>query len=583
MKTEETTAVAPELYAVEQIAVDSIDPSPANKRKFSDDDRSLRELGDSIEAQGLLQAIVVRESPDEEDRYELVAGERRWRAFRLKGWVHIPAVVRILTDAEAHDITASENLQREDLSPIEEAESIKVLLDDGRDAREIADRLGKPVSWVVRRARIADLSPKWIKAISDPKHPLSKWSATHLELVARYEHNMQDELMDQFNYSNRATITVKELERMLNEKHLTLSSTPWKLSDEALLPSAGACTTCQKRTSCAPDLFEPIEDTKCDRKDRCLDRECWEKKLIAHHGIAIKIAREKHQNLILMNKNVTGTMLPYDHPWKKQIVRDYKYDSVKKTDKGAIPAYIVDGPGAGRIEWKKLKSCYAKEEDKARKIGADGKPLPKTLEERREGLEKRRIVRFINKLMLLLQGEDPDMTGKQVDADAEGEGEDRRVSIVENLSHIETHALVAAFGAISASVEALDPDGEYTSYIEPWERYRRVVQMNGGDAIRIAAYGAFHRIVDQLRQCANVPKPDVKFPDALCEALRLDRDAVWAKVIEEIPEPKGWGKIREDGEEKPEKAKRGRKRKSIAALVDEEDGDAENDPESREE
>lgn len=607
MKADEKTVTAPEKYAVEQIAVDLIDPSPANKRRFSDDDKSLRELGDSIEAQGLLQAIVVRQSPVKKTRYELVAGERRWRAFRLKGWKNIPAVVRTLTDSEAHDITASENLQREDLSPIEEAESIQVLIADGRDTKEIADRLGKPVSWVARRARIAELSPKWMKAISDPRHPLSKWSATHLELIARYDVKRQEELFDKrygSKYdSNNTLVTVKDLERSLNEQEHRLSIAPWKIDDETLLPSAGACTLCQKRTSCAPDLFEAIEDTKIGRGDRCIDQECWGRKLVAHHKIRIKKVREEHQNLILISKD--DNTLPKGHPWEKAVVDHWKYDTAKKGDKGAVPAYIVDGPGAGRIEYRVMRECYSNRSD--RPVDEDGKPLPKTLEERRAGLEKRRIIRFINKLMLMLDGEDPDSTGAKPGvcrvcgcteddcsgcmektgepchwtdssktlcsacAGADAEKTDRREPIVENLSHIEVHALVAAFGAVEADYRKL---GLEMGNLECWEKYGNVIQMNGGDAIRVVAYCAFDRIINQLRQITNSSEPCIGFPNKLCTALKLDREAIWKKVLEEIPEPKAWAKLEENKIE-PKGAQKKKRSKRLSDLLPESDGETE--------
>lgn len=587
----------PDIYPVEHIAVGLIDPSPANKRRFADNDKSLLELGDSIQSQGLLQAIVVRKSPTEKKRYEMVAGERRWRAFCLKKWEKIPAVIRELTDNEAHDITASENLQREDLSPIEEAESIQVLLNDGRDAKEIADRIGKPLSWVVRRARIAKLSEKWLKAIEDPSHPLSKWSATHLELIARYDHTKQDELFDE-EYGDEwnteyALLTVKELEKSLNERMLILSGAPWKTGDETLLPSAGACTQCQKRTSCEPSLFEPIEDTKGGKSDRCLDRDCWSKKLVAYHEIRIKKKREENSNLILIDKSNhsnNGSLLPGDHPWKKLLSEGYKYESAKKSDKKAVPAYIVDGPGAGRIEYMKLQSWCEKSE-KTRPIGNDGKPAPKTLEERRADLEKRRVIRFINKLMMILRGEDPDATGAKsgvcrVCGCTEGnctqcvektgspchwinqektlcsacmDGEhinDQRESIAFTLSHIEVHALVAAFGAAEAELDE-ENDDEYALHeFDRWKVYHEVVQMNGVDAIRSAVYGVFDRIVDQLRQLTYSSDPEVEFPNNLCAALKLDRETIWTKVIEEIPEPKSWAKLDTDGKPKTSASKK---------------------------
>ncbi|MBT8491150.1 MAG: ParB/RepB/Spo0J family partition protein [Deltaproteobacteria bacterium] len=604
-ETETGRESAPEIYPVELIAVTAIDPSPANKRRIYDHDKSLRELGESIEAQGLLQAVVVRKHPEKKKRYELVAGERRWRAFRLKGWKEIPAVVRKLTDKEAHDITASENLHREDLSPLEEAESIQVLLDDGREAREIADRIGKPLSWVVRRARIAGLTKKWLNAIADQCHPLSKWSATHLELIARYDHKKQDELFEDYGNkyrTNHAVLTVKELEMSLNELMFSLSGAPWKKNDETLLSSAGACTLCEKRTSCSPSLFEPIDDVKSSRSDRCLDRECWGRKLVAYHEIRIKKASEEHGNLVLIDND--GSVLPPDHPWKKSLSDSYKYEQAKKGDEKALPVYIVDGPGAGKIRHMKLQSWYEKLEKK-RPVGKDGKPVPKSIEEKKEGLEKRRVVRFINKLMLILKGENQNDTATKrgvcrvcgctednctqcvektgsrchwvndmrtlCSACADSvEKNDGRESIADELSHIEAHALIAAFGATPARIEG-EGDDKYMYDFDRWKVFEKVVVMNGGEAIRSSVYGAFDRIVDRLRETAGSPDPDVAFTDNLCNALRINREDIWSKVIEEIPEPASWAKPKKDDTLKPKKAGKIKACKKVSDLVDDKD------------
>lgn len=564
-KPTELQETIPEVFPVTPIPVNSIVPSPANKRNFPKDNKDILELGESIKSRGLLQAIVVRKSPKKKGRFELVAGERRWRAFQLMGWEMIPSVVRELTDSEAHDITAVENIQREDLSPIEEAESIKVLLDDGREPQEIADRLGKPVSWVVRRARIADLSPKWIEAISDEKNELSKWSATHLELIARYNHAEQDEIFEEYNDGgDTATITVKELETALNNRLLMMKSAPWKLTDETLLPAAGACSTCQKRTSCQPSLFEPIEDMKVSKDDKCIDKECFGKKLIAFHEIKIKKASEEHKNLIFLVKS-GGNTLPHDHPWKSSLSESWRYQGAKKSDPESVPAYILDGPGAGHIEYKKMDPDYSGLGSRPRLTGADGKPVPKSLEERREGLRKRRVIRFINKLMLLLSGKSMNQTGAKsgtcqvcgcTEDDCSGciektggpcqwideekticsacVGEiDQREKITYNLSHIEAHALCAAFGA------------SYSNFSEfnRWKIYDTVVKMDGCSAIQASVYGVFDKIVDQLRQLTYSPEPDIEFLNNLCYALKLDREAIWTKCLEEIPEPKSWAKL----------------------------------------
>jgi ParB/RepB/Spo0J family partition protein len=570
---------APEVFPVELVAVKLIDPSPANKRTTFDEVK-LKELGDSIAEQGLLQAVTLRKSPLKKGRYELVCGERRWRAVSLKGWAHVPAVVRELSDRDAHGITASENLQREDLTPIEESESIRVMQNDGYANEEIADKLGKPISWVARRSRIAELSKKWLDAISDPKHPLSKWTATHLELISRYDHEGQDELFkesygQQYN-ADTALLTVKELEAELNRNLLSLSAAPWKVSDEILHPSAGACSNCQKRTSCSPSLFEPIEDTgKVANGDRCIDRDCWGKKLMAFHMAEIKKAAEKNAGMIIIDKSCNGApaTLPDGHPWKKSIAENYKYKRAKKSDPDAVPAYIIDGPGAGKVEYRKLEDWY-KDSGKKKQVSADGSVAPKSIEEKQEGLQKRRVIRFVNKLILILSGKDPDSTDTKNSSES-NDPVDMRRAIASKLSHIEVHALVAAFGASTSSEDGLYEGEDAYSHRSEWSIFKNVVQMNGSDAATAAVRGAFDRMCDALKQLTYSAAPNIEFPDSVCAALRLDREAIWKKVLEEIPEPKAWVKAQTAEPEKPLTKKKKAKGKisTLADVVDTDEDD----------
>ena len=119
------------------------------------DDAALAELASSIAQQGLLQPVLVRR---EGNRYRLIAGERRWRAAQKAGLKEIPALVREATDAEAFELALVENLQREDLSPLEAAEGYRRLLDERKWTQEqVADRVGKDRSTVANLLRLLAL------------------------------------------------------------------------------------------------------------------------------------------------------------------------------------------------------------------------------------------------------------------------------------------------------------------------------------------------------------------------------------------------------------------------------------------
>ena len=138
------------------IAIDEIKPNARQPRTAIDDD-ALGELAASIRSVGLLQPVVVRPV---DGGYELVAGERRWRACRLAGLTRVPAIIRETGDDQMLRDALIENLQRVDLNPLEEAAAFRQLVDDfGATHEEIADRVGKSRAAVTNSLRLLQLSP----------------------------------------------------------------------------------------------------------------------------------------------------------------------------------------------------------------------------------------------------------------------------------------------------------------------------------------------------------------------------------------------------------------------------------------
>lgn len=126
------------------------------RREF--DDASLQEMAASIRAQGLLQPIIVRSRP--QGGYELIAGERRWRAAKIAGLEQIPAVIREVSDKQASAMALIENIQREDLNPLEEAAALERLKDEFQlTQQQIADAVGKSRVAVTNLLRLLNLAP----------------------------------------------------------------------------------------------------------------------------------------------------------------------------------------------------------------------------------------------------------------------------------------------------------------------------------------------------------------------------------------------------------------------------------------
>jgi ParB/RepB/Spo0J family partition protein len=147
---------------VRHVPIDRIEPNPENPRLLFEES-ALEELAASIREHGVLQPILVR--PTGRDTYQLVAGERRWRAARRAGLTTIPALVEELDDDTAMEIAVIENLQREDLSPLEEATMYeKMVTEHGYSIRKLAQKLGKDKGYLENRLRLAD-APEEIRAL----------------------------------------------------------------------------------------------------------------------------------------------------------------------------------------------------------------------------------------------------------------------------------------------------------------------------------------------------------------------------------------------------------------------------------
>ncbi len=143
--------------SVTSLPIEHLAPGPFQPRGDFDP-ASMAELVDSIRARGILQPLLVRPKPDERDRYQIIAGERRWRAAQQAGLHTVPTLIRDLTDTEAMAAALVENLQRQDLNAIEEAEGYQRLVDEfGLTQERLAEAVGKSRSHVANTLRLRNL------------------------------------------------------------------------------------------------------------------------------------------------------------------------------------------------------------------------------------------------------------------------------------------------------------------------------------------------------------------------------------------------------------------------------------------
>jgi ParB/RepB/Spo0J family partition protein len=269
---------------IELVPISACQASPTNPRKRFDKDK-LAELGDSIKLHGVLQPILVRplREPELGVKYEIVVGERRWKASKLAGLSHLPVSIRRLTDVQVLELQLTENLQRDDLDPLEEADGYKQLMALKKiNADQLAELLGKSRSYVYTRTKLNDLCPEARKALLE-----EKLDGSRALLIARIGHHdtqrqcLKDALSNRYS---RGPMSYRELQEHIHEHYmLRIVDAPFDAKDPDLLPKAGPCTTCPKRSGNQPDLFGDVK-----RADVCTDPKCFDDKRQAHFGAARK-------------------------------------------------------------------------------------------------------------------------------------------------------------------------------------------------------------------------------------------------------------------------------------------------------
>src|SRR6266568_3734716 len=276
---------------VQEMGLDKIRPSKANPRRRTDD-AAMIELAANIKTHGVLQPILVRPVP--RGGYEIVCGERRWRASKTAGKDSIPARIVNLSDAEALELGVIENVQRENIHELDEALGYKALIRQDPalyTVETLAAKVGRSPKYIYGRLKLAELTPNLQKAFY-----AGKLTAGHAAEIARLQARDQERALSECFPGHRTTaailkdkdprsISVRELRDWIErEIHLSLANAPFDVNDPELLPAAGACSTCPKRSGSNPLLFA---DT-IKRADVCTDRECFNAKVGALVEIQIK-------------------------------------------------------------------------------------------------------------------------------------------------------------------------------------------------------------------------------------------------------------------------------------------------------
>lgn len=292
-----------------------------NNPRKSFDEKELAELTESIKQHGILQPILIRPKGK---KYELVCGERRFRAAISAKLEEMPVNIRTLTDDEAFELQIIENLERKDVHPLDEAEAFKKMLDSGKyKIEDIAAKVAKSETFIAQRLHLVNL-------IDEVKIHFTKGviGIGHAILIARLNNEKQMKIYNDsksgwnVDEENPHYGTVAELKDEISDETYLLEDAPFPLITKNLIKGVDACSICPKRTGTNPVLFADMQS-----EDRCMDTSCYDKKLNAYTEREVANIINENQDIQFAmdyNGSMTNTI--------KSILKQYKITPLKNYD-----------------------------------------------------------------------------------------------------------------------------------------------------------------------------------------------------------------------------------------------------------
>lgn len=306
---------------VKEIKLSEIAPSALNPRKTFDESE-LKELAQSIEANGLIQPVTLRKYTGEDGKkYEIVCGERRFRAVSLLGKDTIQAVVKELDDKQAFACMVIENLQRKDIDPMEEAQALKHLFNKGAvSVKEIAKMLGKSQSFVVNRIQLNNILPEFVQLMRD-----GLLNLVHLQVISNLRKDQQKmlyELRFQLSHIERwegKIPKVDVLKSWIDESVMgLLSSAHFNPTDETFTTckektGSLSCKGCKFCTATFPTRFKETDNPRCMNIElyRLKNQEAVLRKA-KESGLPLVYAGSKEDNATILE--AANAMLLYPQP-----------------------------------------------------------------------------------------------------------------------------------------------------------------------------------------------------------------------------------------------------------------------------
>ncbi|MBA7487090.1 Nucleoid occlusion protein [subsurface metagenome] len=524
-------------HTLQEMSMNDIVSNKDNARHIDEKSQEFLDIVTSIRAGGVQMPIHVWPHSKRKDKYEILDGERRWRACKNLKLKTIAAIVhRGITIQAAMILKITANKFRKKLKPLEEVAEIASCMDHlDSDAKLIAGLLGQTEQWVRLRANIhRNLIQEWRKAFLDiARYPLFKnWSVGHLTFIARLPASSQKELLSEITqrYWQWENVSVQDLAGRIGGSLMLLIKAKWNLDDDTLLPKAGACSDCTKRSGAEPVLWFGAADDQIKSKDRCLDPQCWKNKMQAYLQQRAKELSAKFTNLTY---RATEHMLSEEKEiLSKTFGRVFDPEDVQKStrgSKGSIPSMVVHGTGAGMI-------TFVKEKQFARPSGSRRTGTVTPLKDRRAMLKAKRWSQVLIELRKKVEAANVDQVIYK----------DKITGIMALAAIVGNHSIYPGnerthLKEIDALVKSKNSKMAL-AYL--WASVRPTLDnilTYGGPATQISQY-----IIDNAKWIAGL--------------VQVDIDKIFKEVSQQkgFTEPKSWKDLNADGtpkKAKPKKAK----------------------------
>jgi ParB family chromosome partitioning protein len=334
------------------VSLSLLSESKTNPRRIFED-AALKELASTIRTQGVLSPLLVR--PVTENGFEIVFGARRYRAAQLAEQETVPVRIKQMTDAEVIEAQLIENLQRRDVHPMEEAQGFRALLDlvePKYSIEQIAARTGKNASYIAGRLKLTELVPAVVDAFYKDEIGVG-----HALLLAKLQPTQQEQALPHCfredwsgaSKNRNILLPIRNLQFWIEQNvMLILKDAPFNKRDAQLVPAAGSCVDCPKRTGHNKLLFSDL-----GKQDACSDPGCYQAKVSAHVAQAIAAKPQLVQiSTAYGTQKEDSPVLPRNK--YTEIHKPTSKDDAKRPEykvcKFTTEAIITEGSGIGTVQ-----------------------------------------------------------------------------------------------------------------------------------------------------------------------------------------------------------------------------------------